>query len=149
MFEEERETQFMIKLPVFMKKMFILNNNFLSVYVLEILFPNLKEGKNCKIFLEFWLPPDPQLYLRQTKLLSRFAQIFSNVQYFPIIVNLDFVLLWDRPWYSDESVWILHYTAYLATWVLFNFYIKQKQRFSVWNFTENTPSSPFIKEFCQ
>ena len=45
-------TQFVIKMPFLKKKKCsYLNNNSLSVYVLEKLFPSLKEGKNCKIFL--------------------------------------------------------------------------------------------------
>ena len=51
----------MIKLPVFMKKKCSnLNNNFLSVQVLKILFPSLKEGKNRKTFLASRLPLDMQ-----------------------------------------------------------------------------------------
>ena len=30
-----------------------------------------------------------------------------------------------------------------ADWVLFDFYLKQKQRFSVWSFTENTLFIPY------
>ena len=118
------------------------------------MFPSLKEGKNCNIFLELRLPPQiPQLYLGQTKL---FRQHLALLKFFPlcnifsIIVNLDFfftsgigpdILTKVFEYYIILLIW--------AAWVLFNFYLKQKQRFSVSNFTENTPSSPFIKEFCQ
>ena len=40
------------------KKCSYLNNNSLSVYVLEMLFPSLKEGKNCKTLLVLWLTPE-------------------------------------------------------------------------------------------
>ena len=51
----------MIKLPVFKKKSLCYNvgNNFVIILELEILFPNINEDINCKIFL--WLhrlPPD-------------------------------------------------------------------------------------------
>ena len=93
-FWRERGTQFMIKLLVFMKKIFTLNNNFWSVKLLEILFISLKEGKICKIFLELWLPPDPPTVFGANQNFSptpRFAQIFPNMHnIFPIIVNVDF-----------------------------------------------------------
>ena len=52
-------TQFMIKLPFLQKKKCsYLNNNSLSVYVLEMLFPSLEEEKNCKTLLVLWLTPE-------------------------------------------------------------------------------------------
>ena len=115
-FWRERGTQFMIKLLVFMKKIFTLNNNFWSVKLLEILFISLKEGKSCKIFLELWLPPDPPTVFGANQNFSptpRFAQIFPNMQHFPNYCQCRFFYFGERSWYSDESVWILHYTAYL------------------------------------
>ena len=43
-------SQFIIKLAVFKKKCQYYNvgNNFVLVYELEILFPNINEGINCK-----------------------------------------------------------------------------------------------------
>ena len=49
----------MIELPVFKEKkcayLYVIS---VSLLVLEILFPNLHEGKNCKIFLRFWTSSD-------------------------------------------------------------------------------------------
>ena len=49
-------SQFMIKLAVFKKKYDHVGNNFVSVKELEILFSNINEGINCKMFL-LWLYP--------------------------------------------------------------------------------------------
>ena len=109
-----------------------------------------KNWKNCKMFLEFQFPSDPELYLGQTKLLSRFAQIFRNMQHFPNHCQSRFFFLIGIG--PDILKKVFEYYIVLliwANWVLFNFYIKQKRRFSVWNFTENTLTSPLIKEFCQ
>ena len=50
----------------------------------EKLFPSLKEGKNCKIFLMLFPDQNPQLYLGQTKIVSQhlFAQILPNMQHY-------------------------------------------------------------------
>ena len=74
MFVEERGgTHFMIKLQVFMKKKCsYLNNNFLSVQVLKILFPSLKGGKYCKTFLASRLPQ-----------ICNIFSILPNMQHFP------------------------------------------------------------------
>ena len=70
----------------------------------EILFPSLKEGKNCKTFLASQLPPDMQ-YFSHSSQYATFSQS---------LVNADFFNFLDRPWYSDESVWRLHYTPYIG-----------------------------------
>ena len=54
--------------------------------MLEILFPSLKEGKNCKIFLALRLPPDPAIVFGANQTFSPspcFTEIFLNMQHFP------------------------------------------------------------------
>ena len=43
---------------------------------------------------------------------------------------------WDRLWFSDECARRLNYIPYLGS-LAFNFYLKQRQRFSDWSFNEN------------
>ena len=80
-------TQFMVKLLFFKKKKCsYLNNNSVSVWVMELLFPSLKEAKNCKMFLVLWLTQDPSIVFgtKQTCPPALFyAQFFPNMQYFP------------------------------------------------------------------
>ena len=114
-------------------------------YFMKITYLNLKSEHKSS---QFRLPTEPQLYFSQIILLSRFAQIFPNMQHFPNHRQSRFFFNFGIC--PDILTKVFQYCTTLliwATWVLLNFYIKQKQRFSVWNFTENTPSSPFIKEF--
>ena len=64
-------------------------------------------------------PPDPSTVFgtNQTCLpTSRFVQILPNMQYFSNHWSMQiFFNFWDRPWYSDESVWRLHYIPYLGS----------------------------------
>ena len=46
-----------------------------------------------------------------------------------------------RPWFSDDCVGKF---LIWAAWVSSNYYLKEKQRFSVWSFTENTSFIPFL-----
>ena len=57
---------------------------------------------------------------------------------FEFLINSDFFYLWDRHWYFLINV--LEDCIEFLTWAaraLFNFYLKQKQRFSVRSFIEN------------
>ena len=102
--------------------------------MLEILVPSWKDGKNCKIFLVLRFFPKHPNYSPT----PRFAQILLSFQYFPTHWPMQIDLFfWDRPWYSDESLWRLNFIPYLGDWVSFNFHLKQKQRFSVWSLIEN------------
>ena len=69
---------------------------------------------------------------------SKYAIIFSQS-----LIITDFLFyFWNRRWYSEEYTRRLHYIAYLGSVSFFlNFYCKQKPRFSVWNFIENTSIS--------
>ena len=65
--EEGEGTQFKIKLPVFKKNIYLhLYNDFVSVEMLEILFPSLNESKNSQIFPSWHCPADPHMYLEET-----------------------------------------------------------------------------------
>ena len=72
---------------------------------------------------------------------SQYSIIFSQS-----LINTDFFYFWDRPWYSDECAWRLHYIPYLAAWSLFDFYVKQKQRSSAWSLTKNASFISFHGE---
>ena len=54
------------------------------------------------------------------------------------LINADFFYVCNRPWFSDEYPWRLHYIPSLGSLGLLNFYLNQKQRFPVRRFTENT-----------
>ena len=58
--------------------------------MLEILFPNSKEGKSCKTFLAFLLPLDMQHFSHS----SQYATFSQS------LVNADFFNFWDRPWWK-------------------------------------------------
>ena len=74
----------MIKLSVFNKnKSSCSYNNYVSIYVLEIEFANLNDGKNCKIFLGLCCQPDPLTVSRTNQTCSsttRFAPILPSMQ---------------------------------------------------------------------
>ena len=100
--------------------------------------------KSAKIFLVLHSPQTALLHLEQTKLvhihfaLLGFFPICNNI--IPIIDQCRFFYFWDRPWYSDEWDRRLYCTTFIpwTAWILLNFYLKQKQRFSAWSLTENT-----------
>ena len=49
--------------------------------MLEILFPSLNEGKNCKIFLELCQPQTPQLDLEQPNVSAKSSPYLDSSQY--------------------------------------------------------------------
>ena len=95
--------------------------------------------------------PQPRIVfaLNQSCLsMPRFAQTLPNMEHIPNhwpMQRFFFFYFWNRPWYSDESVLRLHYIPFLDSLGLFNIYLKQKQSFSVWNFTENTSFISFYE----
>ena len=93
--------------------------------MLEILFPSLKEGKNCKTFLALRLPPDMQHFSHS----SQYATFYQS------LVNADFGIGPDILIKVFEGYIILLIST---SWLLLNFYIKQKQRFLVWSITKIT-----------
>ena len=104
--------------------------------MLEILFPSLKEGKNCKTFLASWLPQ-----------ICNIFPILPNTQHFPNRWSMQVFLTSGR----GPDILIKVFEGYiilliLAGWLLFNFYLKQKQRFSVWSFTEIISTISFHEE---
>ena len=117
--------------------------------MLEILFPSLKKGKKCTIFLGLGLSPDPPTVLG-AKLFEKTLLSSDTSQYavfFRSLVKVDFfftsgigpvVLMKVFKEYIIFLIW--------AAWVLFNFYLKQKQILSVWRFTENASFISFHKE---
>ena len=127
----------MIKLPVFKKKKcsYLYNN---------LNFTSLNENKNCKIFhvhfVEgFTTPQSAQLHWEQTTLIHLLIALLGSqctILFFQPLVNADFFISGIDP---DILMNVLKYFIIFliwASWVLFNFHLKQKQRFSVWSFTE-------------
>ena len=106
---------------------------------MEILFPSLNESKYCKPFMELRCP---QTYLGQTRIVRLHLALIG---FFPICKNLFPIIDQYRFFFTsgisphilmhilEDCIMFLMRTA----WVLFNFYLKQKERFSVWSFTEN------------
>ena len=101
--------------------------------MLEILFLNLNEDKNCNIFPGFYRPQIPQLYNKPNLFANVSLSLYSS-QYAMIFSQSSITS--GILWYADDCAWRLHNIPYLAS-LGFNFYLKQKQRFSVWNFIEN------------
>ena len=82
----ERWTQFIIQLSVFKKKKYsYFYNNFVSVQVPEIMFPNLNQSNSCKIFLGWHKPRLRKFGINHTcSSTPYFARILPNMQkYFP------------------------------------------------------------------
>ena len=82
---------------------------------------SLNEGKNCNIFLASRLPPDPppsNCIRSKPKLFAKTSLYSDSSQYARFCESL-INYFWNRPWYSDESVWRLHYIPIWAAWVIF------------------------------
>ena len=97
--------------------------------MLGILFPSLKVGKNCKTFLAFAAFPR----------YATFSPFFPICKIFPIIGQCRFFLTSG----IGPDILIKVFEGYIILLVsedclLFNFYLKQKQRLSVWSFAEIT-----------
>ena len=77
----ERWTQFIIQLSVFKKKKYsYFYNNFVSVQVPEIMFPNLNQSNNCKIFLGWHKPRLRKFEINHTcSSTPYFARILPNM----------------------------------------------------------------------
>ena len=82
---------------------------------MKLLFPSLKERKDCKICLVLRLKPRPPNCIwdkpnlfASTSLCSVSPQYVKYPIFFQSLVNADFFYFWDRLWYSDESVWKLY-----------------------------------------
>ena len=111
-----------------------------------MLFPNLHEGKNWKILLRFWTSSD-----LPTKFGTRETCSPRTVHSSWILSNMEsFLDHWSVLFTSGicpdvlmnvlEDCIIVLIRAALA---LFDFYLKQKKRFSVWIVSENTYSISF------
>ena len=105
--------------------------------MLQILFPSLNEGKNYKIFLGLQLPQDSNCIWNKTYFpMPCFAWVLPNMKYFPNHRSLQIFftsaigpdILMNV---LEDYIILLLWTA----WVLFDFYREQKQRFSVYSFT--------------
>ena len=108
--------------------------------MLEILFPS--EGGKLQNFPGIVTPPDsPTVFGTNQNCLPTpcFAQILPNMQHFP---NHSLMQIFFTSGIGPDILMEVFedYIIFLicAFWVLFNFYLKQKQWFSVWSFTENT-----------
>ena len=116
---KKREAQVTIKLLVIKKKnCSYLYTNFVSVSVLEILFPALNAGKVAKFPGLAALPRPHYCIWNKPNLFvnALLCSYFSNMQYFPNHWLMQiFFNFWDWPWYSDQSVWRLHYISYLGS----------------------------------
>ena len=108
--------------------------------MLEIIFPSLKDGENCKTFLASRLVPDPPTIFgtNQTCLPTpRFAQILPSMQTFPNHWSMQIFL----PSGIGSDILMTLFEGYiilfiLVGWLLLNFYLKWKKKFSVRSFTE-------------
>ena len=104
--------------------------------MLQILHRNLKEGKNWKTFLASQLAPDMQHFSHCSQ-YAKFSQLMINAYIFNFCSELDILMK------VFESYIILLISA---GWLLLNFYLLQKQRFSVWSFAEITSFIFFHEE---
>lgn len=138
----ERWTQFIIQLSVFKKKKYsYFYNNFVSVQVPEIMFPNLNQSNSCKIFLGWHKPRLRKFGINHTcSSTPYFARILPNMQkYFPNHWLIQISLTCEIG--SDILMNLLEDCIVFFIWVtwffLFKFYLTQKQLFSVRSFIEN------------
>ena len=133
----------MIELPFFKKNKFsyLYNNlNFLS----------LNESKKCKNFLGLQHHLDRTTASGTNHTYSPttcFARFPIYKESFPIIGQCRFFYSWDRPdilvnVFEDCIIFLVW-----AVWVLFNFYLKQKQRFQSGSLLKMSSSSPSMEEF--
>ena len=127
-----------------------------NVHIIELICVSLiagntvcKWGEKLQSFPGIATPPRPincictdQICLPTTG-LAGLAQILPNMQYFPYHWSTYFFLFMREAlifwWVFEEYIIFLIWPA----WVLCNFYLKQKQRFLVWSFTENTSFNSF------
>ena len=139
--EERRGTNLWLIYQFSRNLFFIFKEKFCASLTAKKLFPSFK-GEKGKIFLESRLYQTPQLYLGQTKLvrqeltLLKFFLLWNN---FPITAQrifspfllLGYALIFWQICLKTKSYFLFGQLG------LINFYLKQKQSFSVWNFTEN------------
>ena len=110
--------------------------------MLKILFRNLKEGKNCTIFFASRLSPTTFGTNQTYSPTPRIAQILPNTQYLPNHWSMQIFFTSGighdilMKVFEDFIIFLIW-----AAWVVFNVYLKQKQRFSVWWLTENASIS--------
>ena len=99
---------------------------------MEQLFPSLKEGKNCRMFLVLRLTQDPPTLFETNQTCSRappYAQILPNMQYFPNHRSMQ--ICFTSGIGPDILMKVIEgymYVLYLGS-LGFNIYLKQKQRF--------------------
>ena len=133
----KEETQFMIKLLFFKKrKCSYLNNNSASLRAGSAV-SKLKRGGKMQTFLGVVANTRiPYCIWDKPNLLVTTSLCSDSSQYFP------------NHWYSDESVWRLHFYSLYGQprFCLIFILSKEKQSFLVWSFTENAFLSPFMKE---
>ena len=93
-------------------------------------------------------PEHPTIFgTNQTCLRTpRFVQILPNMQYFPNHWWLQ-IFFFTSAIGPDILIKVVTFLVWAAC-VLFNFYIKQKQKFSVWSFTENATFISFHEGIC-
>ena len=112
----------------------------MSVGVLGILFRRLlNESKNSHIFLGWHQPSDSQNKFRTNLTCSPTPSLCSD---FCEYANNIFIIIYQCRCFTfgiglDKLMNVLEDVFVWAPWVLFNFYLKQKQRFAGWNFTKN------------
>ena len=119
----ERNTQFMIKLSVFKeKKCYLLYNNFVfCCYALP-------RPPNC-----IWNKPDlfdnASLYSEFFPICQKSFESSISSDFFSSGIGTDIFLINVHEDHIEFLTW--------AAWAMLNFYFKQKQRYSVWDFTDN------------
>ena len=105
--------------------------------------------KICKIYLVLLLPPDPPPvfgtnqtcsptphFVQILPILQHFTNHWSMQIFFTSVIGPDILM----KVFEDNIIFLVW-----AAWVLFNFYLKQKQRFPVWKFTENASIISFYE----
>ena len=139
-----RRSRFITKLTVFKKKRCShLYKVFVSVLVLEILYPILHEGRKYKVFQ--WLHSLPDLSTafgtNHTCPLMLCFPSFDSSQYVIILshslMNVDFFYFYNRSWYSDEYTRRLHCISYLCSLGFVQILNEAKAFFSLRLYWEN------------
>ena len=103
--------------------------------MLEILFPNLNERKNCQIFWGYDSSPDPPTVFETNQTCLPMPCFAKSARFCQSLINADFCISGIGP---DVLMNVLKDRTIFHIWaalILFNFL--SKNRFSVWTVTEN------------
>ena len=95
-------------------------------------------SKICKIYLVSWLPQTPTCIWDKPNLFTKTSLCLDSSQFatfYQSLVNGDF--FFTSVMFSWEWLKATFYSLFGQPGFCLNFYLKQKQKFPVWKFTEN------------